>query len=514
MKTIRFTAFSILLGLLLLASACKKETKPAVAPQTDSKIMVTGQDAAAGLKTTISGLTVNWVATTDHIGIFCAQANSNGTNAIYTATATGAKSDFTGAMTWGGAGTHTFYAYYPWVNNSVATAVNVYLGGSSQTQSGTNNNHIGALDFTVASATVSPGTAGQPVNVNLNFNHVFTLLEFDLQLAAGQSSTNLSRIQLSSTDTKLSLYSGTINLTQASPTGDNSYVIDNAVGYNTLSLWVSDCTLSSTSVTKAYLMILPSVHTPNVYYDMSIKIISDAGVTVVEKTGINFVRGKCYTVDLSGLSFSGTVSDVESHIYQTVTIGTQTWMASNLNTSKYNDGTAIPNQTDATAWGLLTTGAYCDYSNTPGNSTTYGKLYNWFAVDNNEATKAASNGGKNICPAGWHVPSYDERLTLSDYLGGDLYAGAKLKEVGTSYWETPNTGATNSTGFTAYAGGNRDNLGAFASKGLNGSWWSSTGSSNTYARYWTMSNSFSTDWVSDYYKQCGYSVRCLRDPHS
>ena len=106
---------------------------------------------------------------------------------------------------------------------------------------------------------------------------------------------------------------------------------------------------------------------------------------------------------------SGTVTDADGNIYNTTTIGTQVWMKENLKTTKYNDGTAIPNITDNNAWAASTTGAYCDYSNTPVDSNTYGRLYNWYTVDNNAATKVVSNGGKNVCPTGWHVPS-DRRM--------------------------------------------------------------------------------------------------------
>jgi len=88
-------------------------------------------------------------------------------------------------------------------------------------------------------------------------------------------------------------------------------------------------------------------------------------------------------------------------------------MAENLKTTKYNDGTAIPNVTVDATWAALTTGAYSDYSNTPANSTTYGRLYNWYAVDNNAATKMASNGGKNVCPTSWHIPTDAEWTTLT-----------------------------------------------------------------------------------------------------
>jgi uncharacterized protein (TIGR02145 family) len=211
------------------------------------------------------------------------------------------------------------------------------------------------------------------------------------------------------------------------------------------------------------------------------------------------------------LKAGGIVTDVDGNSYNAVVIGTQTWMAENLKATKYNDGTAIPNVTDNTAWGALTTGAYCDYSNTPSNSTIYGRLYIWYSVDNNSATKVASNGGKNVCPTGWHVPTNSEWSSLTTYLGGESVAGGKLKEIGTAHWLSPNTGATNETGFTALPGGYRYGNGAFSYIGTGGNWWSSTESSTSdawlrYLRYY-----FSNVYGYPINKQDGFSVRCLKD---
>jgi uncharacterized protein (TIGR02145 family) len=207
----------------------------------------------------------------------------------------------------------------------------------------------------------------------------------------------------------------------------------------------------------------------------------------------------------------GTISDVDNNVYNTVKIGTQVWMAENLKTTKYNDGTAIPNITDNTAWATLTTGAYSDYSNTSSNSNTYGRLYNWYAVDNNSATKAASNSGKSVCPTGWHIPNDAEWTTLTTYLGGESVSGGKLKEIGLTHWITPNTGATNETGFTALPGGVRIYFGAYSNIGISGSWWSSNESSSTYP--WIRFMGFDSASVvrSDSNKLFGFSVRCLRD---
>jgi len=185
-------------------------------------------------------------------------------------------------------------------------------------------------------------------------------------------------------------------------------------------------------------------------------------------------------------------SDVEGNSYNTVKIGTQVWMAENLKTTKYNDGTPIPNITDNTAWGALTTGAYGDYNNTPSNSTTYGRLYNWYAVDNNAATKVASNGGKNVCPTGWHIPSYAEWTTLTDYLTNNGYG-------------------YQGSGFTALPSGYRVSDGTFINMGNGTDWWSSSeySTSNAYLRQLVFVNSIVEGGGQS--KDLGLSVRCLRD---
>ena len=206
------------------------------------------------------------------------------------------------------------------------------------------------------------------------------------------------------------------------------------------------------------------------------------------------------------------IKDVDGNTYTSIQIGTQVWMAENLKTTKYNDGTAIPNITDAATWAAATTGAYCDYLNTPANSTTYGRLYNWYAVDNNAATRVASNGGKNVCPTGWHVSSDAEWRTLTDYLGSWVVAADKLKESGTTHWITTNTGVTNETGFTALPGGFRSwPTGSYNGIASIGFWWCSTEIWTTIAYHRSMDyinpdvKSSSTEKVN------GLSVRCVRD---
>ena len=148
---------------------------------------------------------------------------------------------------------------------------------------------------------------------------------------------------------------------------------------------------------------------------------------------------------------AATVTDIDGNVYHTVTIGTQTWMVENLKTTRYRNGEAIPNITDNASWAALITCAYCDYNNIPSNSITYGKLYNWYAV----------NDSRNIAPMGWHVSTDAEWTTLTTFLGGTSIAGGKLKENGTIHWNSPNVGATNETGFSALPGGYRLNSGFY-----------------------------------------------------
>jgi uncharacterized protein (TIGR02145 family) len=184
-----------------------------------------------------------------------------------------------------------------------------------------------------------------------------------------------------------------------------------------------------------------------------------------------------------------------------VTIGTQVWATINLDVVTYRNGDVIPQVTDATAWVALTTGAWCYYNNDAANGAIYGKLYNWYAV----------NDTRGLAPTGYHVPTDAEWSTLTTYLGGESVAGGKMKATGTSLWTSPNTDATNSSGFTGLPGGCRSFNGSFYEIGYYGYWWSSSESDTSYAWYRSLNyytgnaNRFSTN------KKLGFSVRCLRD---
>jgi uncharacterized protein (TIGR02145 family) len=212
-------------------------------------------------------------------------------------------------------------------------------------------------------------------------------------------------------------------------------------------------------------------------------------------------------------SNSGTVKDIDGNTYKTVKIGDQLWMAENLKTTKYKDGTPIPNETDDSYWSSLSTGAYCWYNNDYSTyGSVYGALYNWFSVETG-----------NLCPTGWHVPTDLEWMTLEMHLGmtqaqanGTLYRGTdegpKIKETGTVHWSSPNTGATNSSGFTALPGGYRYNyFGNFDDIGHFGYWWSSTAYSTTGAWSRALTYNYSNVGRYGFNKTYGFSVRCVRD---
>lgn len=207
--------------------------------------------------------------------------------------------------------------------------------------------------------------------------------------------------------------------------------------------------------------------------------------------------------DQADLISSDTVKDIDGNVYHTVTIGTQVWMVENLKTSKYRNGDPIPHVIDNAEWAGLKSGALCNYNNDTVIGNKYGKLYNYYAITDS----------REIAPAGWHVPTSAEWETLSDFLGGSQIAGDKIKETGTIYWNSPNTGASNESGFTALAAGGRGYDGSYHGLGDIALWRIPTKGEN--ASPWnviTLMRGFSfIDWGYGGDKNSGMSVRCIKD---
>lgn len=196
------------------------------------------------------------------------------------------------------------------------------------------------------------------------------------------------------------------------------------------------------------------------------------------------------------VSYGYTVVDADGNGYNEIVIGTQTWLVQNLRVTKLSNGDPIPNVTDNTAWSELITSAYCDYNNTPSNSVIYGRLYNQYAIDEGIAI-----------PTGWHIPTQSEYFTMISYLDGGLLAGGKLKEAGLSHWLTPNTGATNSSGFTSLPGGFRGISGQFLSLTEKGYYWVS----DTGKNFYTECNSAEILNQSGIQKSYGMGIRLIKD---
>jgi len=214
------------------------------------------------------------------------------------------------------------------------------------------------------------------------------------------------------------------------------------------------------------------------------------------EAGTGYGNELTFTIHIAGT----TITDVDDNVYNTVTIGTQVWMVENLKTTRFNDNSYINHAADG-YWHS----SYSWYNNDEAKyKQDYGALYNYVAV---------FSSGKNICPAGWHIPTDQEWTTLTTYLGGESVAGGKMKETGIEHWLGPNNEATNESGFRALPGGTTNFNQGFSFMGLAGSWWSTTG-------LYDPGYNIMIRTIYSYYgyierttgnQNLGYSVRCIRD---
>jgi uncharacterized protein (TIGR02145 family) len=200
----------------------------------------------------------------------------------------------------------------------------------------------------------------------------------------------------------------------------------------------------------------------------------------------------------------GTLTDQDGNIYNTITIGTQEWMAENLRTTVYRDGTPIQNVEGDTEWTELSDGAYCNYGNKENFDTiaTYGRIYNWYAVADS----------RKLAPEGWHIPTDAEWAKLINYLGGENVAGGKMKEAGTVHWLSPNASATNSSGFTGLPNSYRGSIyGIFYQLDGMSYWWSSTEDDEDEAYGVCLDYSTAGALLGYSFKNDGFAIRCVKD---
>ena len=194
-----------------------------------------------------------------------------------------------------------------------------------------------------------------------------------------------------------------------------------------------------------------------------------------------------------------TVKDIDGNVYPIVKICGKFWMAENLRTTRYNDGLAIPTNLSNAAWGAMTTGAFSIYDSSMVTlNSAFGKLYNWYAASSSK-----------LAPAGWHVATEVEWNELVTCLGGQAVAGGKMKT--TTFWNTPNTGADNSSGFNALPSGYRNTSGMYSLIGNSAYFWASDERNSTQGEYLLLNNNFATTAQNGATKQFGNPVRCVRD---
>ena len=263
---------------------------------------------------------------------------------------------------------------------------------------------------------------------------------------------------------------------------------------------------------------------------------SEVVITAVPKEGWDFIewQGDISSTEISikivmnenksiNAVFKEGVMDIDGNLYETVKIGNYWWMAENLKTTRYRDGTAIPNVTNASDWAELETGAWVYYDNNSSYADVYGLLYNWFATSNE----------RGLCPEGWRVPSDRDWHLLERELGMDIdrildeeaddhngtgwradeeNVGGKIKSTGTSHWLAPNTGATNESGLNGLPAGRRSNDGIFSNIRENGYWWTSRSASANHAfRRGVRYDEGSILRSSGLTKNWGYSIRCVQE---
>lgn len=228
-----------------------------------------------------------------------------------------------------------------------------------------------------------------------------------------------------------------------------------------------------------------------------------------------FLNTACKEESSEDLPEVGTVKDSDGNIYHTVTIGSQVWMVENLKTTKYRNGDEIAREAGNSAWATLNKGAYCEYSNNAALADKFGRIYNWHAV----------NDSRKIAPAGWHIPTQTEVLTLISYLEANhgTSPSAVKALAATSDWTQSatvnavgnNLTLNNSSGFSAVPGGIRGingPSGTFGWMGESAWWWSSNALDSQFGLAFGMSNQdFGSPNFGQFFKTDGLAVRCIKD---
>ena len=393
------------------------------------------------------------------------------------------------------------YGYFPY--NSSVTSISAYPF-SVQTDQSSSSNYFNS-DFLWAKTS---NVTAQTLPVTLNFGHRMSKVVITTTAGAGFTASEFNAatksVQILGTklSSKINLSDGTVNVDNSS---ENGTITPIANGNVFTAILVPQTIAESTVLFKV------TVNGVEYYYSKGFTFESSKQynfTVLVNKSSLSMVTNSVseWAVDENVYSVKeeATKKDIDGNIYTIVKIGTQTWMVENLKTTRYRNGDPIGTTTPATLdiSAESTPKYHWAYAGYESNVSTYGRLYTWYAATDS----------RGICPVGWHLPTESEWTTLTTFLGGGSIAGGKLKETGTSHWLSPNTGASNSSGFVALPGGHRINTGTFSDISGNGRWWSSTELSVDNAWHWHMSSNAITALSSSFgSKAYGYSVRCVKD---
>ncbi len=355
--------------------------------------------------------------------------------------------------------------------------------------------------WTFQGGTPSTSTLQNPSNILYNTAGTYNVTLISTNASGNNALTKSAYIIVATPNTQIPTIStttiGSITNTAASSGGNimtegSSAVTARGVCWNTSPnpTIVNTKTINGTGI-GVFTSSLTGLNTNTTYYVRAYAINS---------FGTAYGNQISFTTTNNTFNCGSTVTDIDGNIYHTISIGSQCWIVENLKTTKYNDGTLIPEITDNTQWSNLTTGAYSYYLNDTSKNSIYGKLYNWHAV----------SSGK-LAPIGWHIPTDTEWVILTTYLGGTNVAGGKMKST-SSLWKSPNAGATNSSGFTSLPGGQRNDIGAFNSIKEIAYFWSSTSDGNSdHAWYRTNTYLFGDVERANPFMKNGMSIRCIKD---
>ncbi|MEQ9377586.1 MAG: fibrobacter succinogenes major paralogous domain-containing protein [Imperialibacter sp.] len=334
-----------------------------------------------------------------------------------------------------------------------------------------------------------------------------TLVVSDGHLLVGNSSNQATSVVMTGDATITNTGSIVIgsDIVNSAQVIDNSLLADDLATGSVTSDEILDGTIRNEDLNKSAIP-LSGFGDPTASMDFGNQQISN----LREQVGDQEVATKAYVDALEEklislkLAQGYATKDVDGNVYSSVTIGTQTWFDRNLATTKYNDGTEITLVSENNAWQNLSSPGYSWYENDQASYANYGALYNWFAID------PSSNGNKNVCPTGWHVPSLSDWNTLISFLGGtEVERSNKLRQKGTNYWPAPNAGATDEFRFRGLPGGSRNSNGSFSGIGSSGNFSMSDDLGGFVKTMSLTSTGFSAS--ASITKNYGNSVRCLKD---